>query len=68
MSLSPDFCVRQTATMFVKVGCWSLLFTKLFSALSTISVVMVGVTRMPVLRFFSLDVIGNVIFVGDISR
>jgi len=47
MSLSPDRCVRQTETMFLKVGKSSLLFAKFLPALSTMSVAMAGVSRMP---------------------
>jgi membrane protein DedA with SNARE-associated domain len=32
ISLSPDFCVRQTETVFAKAGPWSLLFAKFFVA------------------------------------
>src|SRR5271166_5704831 len=44
MSLSPDFCVRQTETVFARVGPWSLLLAKFFPGLATISVAMAGVT------------------------
>lgn len=64
MSLSPDFCVRQTETVFLKVGPWSLLFAKFFPGLSTISVAMAGVTRMSLPTFFLLNGIGALLFVG----
>ena len=64
MSLSPDFCVRQAETMFVKIGPWSLLFAKLFPALSTISVAMAGITKMSLPRFVSLDAVGTLVFVS----
>jgi membrane protein DedA with SNARE-associated domain/rhodanese-related sulfurtransferase len=64
MSLSPDFCVRQTETVFLKVGPWSLLFAKFFPALSTISVAMAGVTRMSLPTFVLLDGIGALLFVS----
>ena len=38
MSLSPDFCVRQTETVFTKLGPWSLIFAKFLPGLSLISV------------------------------
>jgi membrane protein DedA with SNARE-associated domain len=47
VSLSPDVCVHQTEMMFLKVGSWSLIFAKWLPALSTISVAMAGVTKMP---------------------
>jgi membrane protein DedA with SNARE-associated domain/rhodanese-related sulfurtransferase len=64
MSLSPDFCVRQTETVFLKVGPWSLLFTKFLPGLSTISVVMAGVTKMSLPFFALLNGIGALLFVG----
>ena len=64
MSLSPDFCVRQTETVFLKVGPWSLLFTKFFPGLSTISVAMAGVTKMLLPTFVLLNGIGALLFVS----
>jgi membrane protein DedA with SNARE-associated domain/rhodanese-related sulfurtransferase len=64
MSLSPDSCVRQTETVFLKVGPWSLLFTRFFPALSTISVAMAGVTKMPLPAFLLLNGIGSLLFVA----
>jgi membrane protein DedA with SNARE-associated domain/rhodanese-related sulfurtransferase len=64
MSLSPDFCVRQTETVFAKLGPWSLLLTKFFPGLSTISVAMAGVTKMSLPGFLLLDGIGALLFVG----
>lgn len=64
MSMSPDFCVRQTETVFLKVGPWSLLFTKFLPGLSTISVAMAGVTGMWLPAFVLLDGVGALVFVG----
>jgi membrane protein DedA with SNARE-associated domain/rhodanese-related sulfurtransferase len=64
ISLSPDFCVRQTETVFAELGPWSLLFTKFFPGLSTIAVAMAGVTKMPPSAFLLLDGIGALLFVG----
>jgi membrane protein DedA with SNARE-associated domain/rhodanese-related sulfurtransferase len=64
MSLSPDFCVRQTETAFAKVGPWSLLFAKFFPGLATISVAMAGVTKMSLPFFLLLNGIGALLFVS----
>jgi membrane protein DedA with SNARE-associated domain/rhodanese-related sulfurtransferase len=64
MSLSPDFCVRQTETVFLKVGPWSLLFAKFFPGLSTVSVATAGVTRMSLPTFLLLNGIGAFLFVS----
>lgn len=64
VSFAPDFCVRQTETMFAKVGPWSLLFAKFVPGLSLIAVALAGVTRMSVSAFLALDGIGSLLFVG----
>jgi membrane protein DedA with SNARE-associated domain/rhodanese-related sulfurtransferase len=64
MSMSPDFCVRQSETVFLKIGPWSLLCTKFLPGLSTISVAMAGVTKMPLPTFLLLDGMGALLFVG----
>jgi membrane protein DedA with SNARE-associated domain len=63
MSLSPDFCVRQAETLFLKIGKWSLLFVKFFPALSTISVTMAGITGMGATTFLLLNGVGALLFV-----
>jgi membrane protein DedA with SNARE-associated domain/rhodanese-related sulfurtransferase len=68
MSLSPDFCVRQTETVFLKVGPWSLLLAKFFPGLSTISVAMAGVTRMSLPGFLvGVAVVMGLIFHDAVS-
>jgi membrane protein DedA with SNARE-associated domain/rhodanese-related sulfurtransferase len=64
LSLSPDFCVRQSESVFLKIGPWSLLCTKFLPGLSTISVAMAGVTKMPLLTFLLLNGMGALLFVG----
>jgi membrane protein DedA with SNARE-associated domain len=64
VSLSPDFCIRQTEIMFLKVGQWALLFAKFLPELSTISAAMAGDTKMPLPRFLSLIGIGALLFVS----
>jgi membrane protein DedA with SNARE-associated domain/rhodanese-related sulfurtransferase len=63
ISFSPDFCVRQTETVFTKLGPWSLVFAKFLPGLSLISVAMAGIVRMSVLTFFLLNGLGGLIFV-----
>ena len=66
ISLSPDFCVRQTETMFAKAGAWSLLFAKFVPGLSLIAVTLAGVTGMPAAAFLALDGLGSLFYVGAI--
>jgi membrane protein DedA with SNARE-associated domain/rhodanese-related sulfurtransferase len=64
LSLSPDACVRQTETMFLKIGKSSLLFAKFFPALSTLSVAMAGASRIAALPFLLLDATGAFLFMS----
>lgn len=66
VSFSPDFCVRQTETVFARLGPWALLFAKFIPGLSLISVAMAGVVKMSALPFFVLDGTGGLLFVGAI--
>lgn len=64
VSLSPDVCVRQTETAFAKLGPWSLLFAKFVPGLSSLSVAMAGVTKLPLPAFLLLNGIGALLFVS----
>jgi membrane protein DedA with SNARE-associated domain/rhodanese-related sulfurtransferase len=64
VSLSPDICVRQTETAFAKLGPWSLPFAKFLPGLSSLSIAMAGVTRMPLSAFLLLNGIGAFFYVG----
>jgi membrane protein DedA with SNARE-associated domain len=66
VSFSPDFCVRRTTTLYLRVGAWSLLGAKFIPGLSLISVAMAGVTKTPALLFVLLDGIGTTLFIGAI--
>jgi len=63
LSISPDRCVRQNETMFLRVGKSSLLFAKFFPAFSTLSVAMAGVAGMRLRAFLLLDAVGAFLFV-----
>jgi len=63
LSLSPDFCVRQTETVFTKLGPSSLIFARFLPGLSLISVAMAGVVNMPAFTFLLLNVVGSLLFV-----
>jgi membrane protein DedA with SNARE-associated domain/rhodanese-related sulfurtransferase len=63
-SLSPDSCVRQTETLFGRIGPWSLLVAKFIPGLTTITVSLAGMTRTPPALFLLLDLIGALLFVS----
>jgi membrane protein DedA with SNARE-associated domain/rhodanese-related sulfurtransferase len=64
VSLSPDFCVRQTETVFARVGPSSLLFAKFVPGLSSLSVAMAGITKMSLPAFLLLNGTGAFLFVS----
>ena len=66
VSLSPDFCVRQTEMAFARIGPWSLLVAKFIPGLSLISVAMAGATKMSALTFLLVDGIGEALFVSAV--
>ena len=66
ISFSPDFCVRRTEEVFARIGPWSLILAKFIPGLSLISVAMAGVTKMSVLTFLLLDLVGGSLFIGII--
>ncbi|MGB9154619.1 MAG: DedA family protein/thiosulfate sulfurtransferase GlpE [Alphaproteobacteria bacterium] len=64
ISLSPDSCVRNTGTMFARLGIAALPLTKFFPGISTMAVVLAGATKMSLRAFLILDMLGSVIYVG----
>jgi membrane protein DedA with SNARE-associated domain/rhodanese-related sulfurtransferase len=64
ISLTPDFCVRRTETVFAKAGPWSLLFAKYLPGVATLSVAMAGIIKTPLPVFLALDGIGALLLVG----
>lgn len=66
LSVSPDTCVRQSETVFTRIGPRVLLFVKFIPGLSQISVVMAGLTRTPTALFVLFDTAGTILFVGSL--
>jgi membrane protein DedA with SNARE-associated domain/rhodanese-related sulfurtransferase len=64
VSLSPDSCVRQTETLFMRVGPISLLFAKFVPGLGNIAVALSGITRVTPAAFIPLQLAGATIFLG----
>lgn len=64
ISLSPDFCVRQTESVFAKVGSLSLLFAKFVPGLGVLSTALSGIMRIPLPKFVLLDGVGATLYVG----
>lgn len=64
VSLSPDSCVRQTETVFTKVGPVALLFVKFVPGLGNITVALSGITRVNPAIFIPLQLMGAAIYLG----
>jgi membrane protein DedA with SNARE-associated domain len=64
VSLNPDSCVRNTASLFARHGARSLLVAKFIPGLNTIAPPLAGIVRMPLLPFLIYDSLGASIWVG----
>jgi membrane protein DedA with SNARE-associated domain/rhodanese-related sulfurtransferase len=64
VSLSPDSCVRQTESLFNRIGPVALLFSKFVPGLSNITVALCGVTRVRVGVFLPLEICGALLHTG----
>lgn len=64
LSLSPDSCVRQTESLFVRVGPSALLFAKFVPALGNVTIALAGITRVPFAVFLPLEIAGATIYLG----
>jgi membrane protein DedA with SNARE-associated domain/rhodanese-related sulfurtransferase len=64
ISLAPDSCVRQTETLFGRVGSWSLLFVRYLPGLTNITVAMAAITRMRLPAFTLLNMAGAALYFG----
>ncbi len=64
ISLNPDSCVRNTASLFGRYGAQSLLVAKFIPGLNTIAPPLAGIVRMPLALFLIYDILGAGIWVG----
>lgn len=65
ISLSPDSCVKQTESLFLKLGPASLLFCKFIPGFASISSALAGSLKTKPLTFLVFDGIGAAIWVGS---
>lgn len=59
ISLEPDYCVRNTESIFNRLGAWSLIVANFVPGLQTLAPPMAGLTGMSVTRFILLDALGT---------
>jgi membrane protein DedA with SNARE-associated domain/rhodanese-related sulfurtransferase len=62
-TLSPDSCVRQTETMFTRMGAATLLFARFVPGFSYVAVALSGITGVGLATFLVLDGIGSGVYV-----
>jgi membrane protein DedA with SNARE-associated domain/rhodanese-related sulfurtransferase len=62
ISLTPDYCVRQTSLQFERWGAWALLFGKFLPGVSAVASPLAGSVRVPWPRFFLLTSLGSALW------
>jgi membrane protein DedA with SNARE-associated domain/rhodanese-related sulfurtransferase len=65
LSLSPDSCVRQTETLYAKLGAASLLFARFVPGLGLVSIALSGITQVSVPVFVAFDSAGAALYAGS---
>lgn len=63
-TLSPDSCVRQTETMFTRMGVGTLLFAKFVPGFSYVAVALSGITGIGLGTFVLLDGLGSTAYLA----
>ena len=64
LSLSPDTCVRQTETLFIRVGPATLLFAKFIPGLGNIAIALSGITRVRPAVFMLFELVGASLYLS----
>ncbi|MEO6325902.1 MAG: VTT domain-containing protein [Thermoanaerobaculia bacterium] len=64
ISLSPDSCVKQTESLFARLGQRSLIFAKFVPGFSTVAPPMAGATGVGLTRFAVFDLLGSLLWAG----
>lgn len=65
ISLSPDSCVRQTDSVYVRWGDSSLLVAKFIPGFATLASVLAGAAGAPLSRFIVFDGLGAALWAGS---
>lgn len=64
VSISPDTCIRQTQSLYLRVGPRSLVFAKLLPGAGALSTAMAGMTSTPFHKFLFYDALGALVWAG----
>ncbi len=65
VSMSPDSCIRQTQSLYLRVGPRSLVFAKLLPGAGALSTAMAGMTATPLPVFLFYDALGSLVWAGS---
>ena len=64
ISLSPDGCVRQTESIFTRLGAPALLVAKFIPGFASVATALAGALRIPRGTFLLFDALGALLWVG----
>ncbi len=64
ISLSPDSCVSQTETIFMRFGPASMLFAKFIPGFASVATAMAGAVGLRYWKFLLFDAMGAMLWVG----
>ncbi len=64
VSLSPDSCVRQTESIFMRFGAASLTVAKFIPGFASVATSMAGVVKVPLWKFIAFDAVGAALWSG----
>lgn len=65
ISLSPDSCVTQTESIFMRFGAASMLFAKFVPGFASVATAMAGAVKLRYWKFLLFDTLGAVLWVGS---
>jgi len=65
MSLEPDSCVQSTRGSLDRRGPQALLYSKFVPGLNTVAAPIAGMSRVPLVRFLTYDLVGTVIWASS---
>ncbi|SCB27530.1 DedA family protein/thiosulfate sulfurtransferase GlpE [Cupriavidus alkaliphilus] len=65
VSISPDSCIRQTQSLYLRVGPRSLVVAKLLPGAGALSTAMAGMTGTPLPVFLFYDALGALVWAGS---
>lgn len=65
ISFSPDACIQQTESIFLRIGPVSLLFCKFIPGFASVSSAMAGALGLKARTFFFLDGLGAALWAGS---